>query len=502
MSKMWDIAQYVEANPDRHDQRWRLCKKLYTAKEYRLALEHLLVLKNEWEDRKRVRRYLGATLYRLERYAEAVSELKEAINIWPEEIDLREQLAQVLFKSGDLDACADAWEKIAEVNPKHKYAAKAAKAMRAQAKGEEYDQFDTDAMGEDLDQGFGMSVEVTCPQCNAKNSDEFDRCWNCHAPLGKGTPAPKPAVSAVGSNPYKPIEIEDDEDGARGKAVYFLGAGAGLAGLYALFLIFKLMMQAAPTGPAMSLDELLTMHMNGTRVWLGILLLVNWSFLLAISVDLFFNEKPSRIPEALCAGLITGGISFALTWLPLEKLMLAFMVPALVSLPLMVVFLPKKFPKILGAWVLQLALVFGFMFACASIVERSNTGQWFNPIAEYNGLLEYSKKRAADNNPSGYTVIEGAAPVEKQFKLERTGSTWLDLKAKAVTFTVEHETAGEDLRFEVADGSKTIIFEMLKNPKWSGMYNLETGKTFTINTYGPEGAAVKVSINSLLFPKF
>ena len=49
MTDVWDIAQYVEAHPDNNEQRWRLAKKLYMAWEYRLALEHLQVLKNEWD---------------------------------------------------------------------------------------------------------------------------------------------------------------------------------------------------------------------------------------------------------------------------------------------------------------------------------------------------------------------------------------------------------------------------------------------------------------------
>lgn len=92
MADVWEIAEYVESHPENYDQRWRLCKKLYTAWEYRLALEHLLVLKNEWTQKANVRRYLGATYYRLSRYDEAVSELEEAVEIWPGETGLRKSV--------------------------------------------------------------------------------------------------------------------------------------------------------------------------------------------------------------------------------------------------------------------------------------------------------------------------------------------------------------------------------------------------------------------------
>lgn len=84
MAEVWDIAKYVEEHPDDYEQRWRLAKKLYAAWEYRLALEHLQVLRNEWQKRLNVVRYLAATYYRLGRYDEAVAELREAIETWPQ----------------------------------------------------------------------------------------------------------------------------------------------------------------------------------------------------------------------------------------------------------------------------------------------------------------------------------------------------------------------------------------------------------------------------------
>ncbi|MEK7795771.1 MAG: hypothetical protein AAB353_14635, partial [Candidatus Hydrogenedentota bacterium] len=82
MADVWELQQWVEGHPDRFDQRWRLAKKLFLAWEYRLALEHLLVLKNEWDRRPNVVRYLAATYYRLGRYEEAIEELRAATQSW------------------------------------------------------------------------------------------------------------------------------------------------------------------------------------------------------------------------------------------------------------------------------------------------------------------------------------------------------------------------------------------------------------------------------------
>ncbi|MBX3179259.1 MAG: tetratricopeptide repeat protein [Candidatus Hydrogenedentes bacterium] len=126
MADIWDIARYVEANPDDHEQRWRLAKKLYTAWEYRLALEHLQILKNEGPRRINILRYLGATYYRLGRYEEAIRELEGAIDLWPDEIGLYEQLARVLEIAGDNRRASALWKKALELDPHHPMAAHAA----------------------------------------------------------------------------------------------------------------------------------------------------------------------------------------------------------------------------------------------------------------------------------------------------------------------------------------------------------------------------------------
>ena len=131
MAEIWDIARYVEANPDDHEQRWRLAKKLYTAWEYRLALEHLQILKNEGQNRLNILRYLSATYYRLGRYEEATSELNAAIAVWPDEVGLYEQLARVLEIAGDHPGAASMWDKVLDLDPHHPMAAHSAARLRS-----------------------------------------------------------------------------------------------------------------------------------------------------------------------------------------------------------------------------------------------------------------------------------------------------------------------------------------------------------------------------------
>jgi Flp pilus assembly protein TadD len=125
----------VESNPDDHEQRWRLAKKLYTAWEYRLALEHLQILKNEGPERINILRYLGATYYRLGRYDEAIKELRSAIATWPDEIGIYEQLARVLEIAGDHVGAADMWDMALQLDPHHPMAAHAAERLRSNLPG-------------------------------------------------------------------------------------------------------------------------------------------------------------------------------------------------------------------------------------------------------------------------------------------------------------------------------------------------------------------------------
>ena len=169
--RMWEIARYVEAHPENHEQRWRLAKKLYASWEYRLALEHLLILKDEWQRKINVHRYLAATLYRLGLYVEAQRALEEAIEYWPKDVGLREQLARVLETAGKRDEAADMWESIRELQPSHPMAESAVRRLRRKTEASASEELNIGAS----DSGIDLSPGQVCPNCGAHNGEEFFR---------------------------------------------------------------------------------------------------------------------------------------------------------------------------------------------------------------------------------------------------------------------------------------------------------------------------------------
>src|SRR5690606_32522134 len=217
--------------------------------------------KNEWPQKLNIRRYLAATYYRLGRYDDASDELRHALKNWPEEIGLHEQLARVLEIAGDRETAAVAWEDIAELDPHHPIAKSAAKRLReSNAKDARQDLRLLDS-----DSGIDLSPGQVCPSCGAQNSDEFERCWQCHAALLSGhggvhaTPRPSRRTPAITAE----------------SAILLLGlATLGMIALGFILSVQMLFDAALPGEPTHTLQQLFTVDLARSRVILGALMLL------------------------------------------------------------------------------------------------------------------------------------------------------------------------------------------------------------------------------------
>ena len=179
MSDLRELTDYVSEHPDAYDYRWRLAKKLYMAWEYKEALKHLLVLKSDWTRHLNVLRYLAATYYRLGRYEEAIQELEEILRQWPGEIPVWEQYARVSEVAGRTEAAIVAWEEVLKLDPDHSIAGRAVLRLRSTPDNSSREELNL----ADSDSGINLSAAHICENCGAQNSEEFDRCWQCHALL-------------------------------------------------------------------------------------------------------------------------------------------------------------------------------------------------------------------------------------------------------------------------------------------------------------------------------
>ncbi len=175
MADVDEIRAYVESHPDDHKQRWRLAKKLYSAWDYRSALEHLIVLREVWPDQVPVLRYLAATYYRLGKYEEAERELKLALKDHPDEYSLLEQLAKVYEGAGRTDDAIDAWTKVQEIRPSK--TAEEALERLGMAMGT---MASTMATNVPEMSSHGNETVMKCPHCGESNDVFSKRCSRCH----------------------------------------------------------------------------------------------------------------------------------------------------------------------------------------------------------------------------------------------------------------------------------------------------------------------------------
>lgn len=486
MVDIWDLGRYVEDHPDEYDKRWRLAKKLYLACEYRLALEHLQVLRNEWVRKLNVVRYLAATYYRLGRYDEAVDELKEAIEVWPEEVGLREQLARVLEVAGRPQEASRLWEQVAQMDPDHAIARQAADRLLSPPDNSPEEELRI----HESDSGIDLAPKRACPYCGAQNSVEFDRCWQCHELL-----------MALPSAPAAPRARTQTTDLRR--AANILGALALVAVLaYGAYLVIAALPSAEPA-PDIEVSPtifgtLLPLLLQ-TRLVLGLVLLVAWPIVLFLAVRWVPSDQPNPGIIAL-AGLFLGALAFGALWAPIQLAAALGVVLLLVSFLLMLSAFGLSFRDTIVAWMIQAALVFGAGAVALVAVEGPR------PLIEAPAILRYTGEHDGAREPT-YRFDAPPAPVSARYTVQwkSSGSVWLDRKLNAAQFEVVHSVPGPALSFEVKERGKAVFFEKFSGSPFRARIDIEPAKPFEVNVRGvPEqfGQPVGVAVYSLLEPVF
>lgn len=474
MADVWEIARYVEAHPDDADQRWRLAKKLYTAWEYRLALEHLQILKNEWPDRLNVRRYLAATYYRLGRYDDAIQELREAVEKWPDEIGVREQLARSLLAARNREGALEVWETVLKLHPEHRFAAKAVKSIRKEIQKE-----GAAARGDVVGPAaFTQADERPCPYCGAMNGVEFERCWQCHGVL-KAPAAVKHAPRPRRAERPDPWPI--------------------LAGLTLLALVpFGLYRTLRAFYPATFGDEelpqlttiadIVSGELMTVRLIALLVLLVAWPIALRLAAALIAFEDLDTV-RVTVAGVVFAVLAYALTWLPPASLWLGPIVLAVATLPVCLWAFEAGYGRGALIWLIQ-----GSIAGLAGLTVLAGV-HGFAILPE----LPVIARHLAEGRAISESRYKGTSPIRATIQWEGTGSSWLDARTSHVEFRIETGPVARRLFFELSDPKRTYVYKEILGQRLAAGYGpVEPGHPYSLLVEGENGVDVTLTVRSFL----
>lgn len=506
MADLWEIARYVEANPNNYVQRWRLAKKLYLAWEYRLALEHLQILKNEWDEKENVLRYLAATYYRLKRLTDSVDELKGALQIWPQSLGLYEQLARTLDIADRKDEAVEVWTEILARVPEHAYANRAIRAAdvdRNKARPGESRPVGDDAgpsrrldtaLGEEprrLETTYESTYEtpppgqpdIVCPQCGTRNSSGFLHCWRCHGNLSEA--------------PLDPLVVSVPQSGeARRVNTRVILAGGVLALLFALDL-FLTYIHLRPSGETaetgiveVTLSDFVMRHFAGTHVGLGLLLLFGWPLLLNAALFLTATPQSSRAKQHF-TGVTLAAFCYAVSWLPGVLLPIGLVLLLIAAFVMTRYFIGIPLQATILAWMVQVLGVATLSLTAVAATEGVDF------VVELPLIARFESGPA--NEPTlAYT---GVSPVEISLEWESSGSTWLDREAAAAGFSISAGLHERPLFVEIQDGGgRTRAFEKLTADELQFVFEpVEPREPYRLLITGrEEGVALTIEIRSLL----
>ena len=448
MSKTHDLQEYVTKHPRDHEKRWRLAKRLYKEGKYEQTLDHLQVVKQYRTPKIHVVRYIAATYYRLERFDDAVSELSQAIEEFPYDLSLREQLARVLRQAGRTKEALNAWQDILERQPDHTLAQKAVASLAKQS--EAATAADEEPL-EDEDLGIEPATGPVCPNCGAVNAEEFERCWKCHGLLAptdalmpaEPTPLPRPPSQ------HEPLDLSSAWHLVAGVA-FVVFAAAGLFFTARHYLIAGALDQEAAI--PLTVQELLAQELFITRLIMGLALLLVWPLALWVASSVARADDTFLLTIVL-TGLFFASLTYVALFLPLywaAKAVLALVL--LAALPILITF-RCALPRGLLVWLIHAALV----LATAVLVLVSVEG--LSALTQFSKAARFAKNHDTAPDAGRYYFPPRPAPVDMTVRWRSTGSTWLDKKAGKAAIEVSCPAPPPLLKVELSDATGTLHYE-------------------------------------------
>ncbi len=521
MADIWDTVERVEKNPDDHAERWRLAKQLYGAWEYDQALGHLLVLKQKWEPKLNVRRYLAACLFRLGRHEEAVTELHEAIVLWPDEIGLQEQLTRVLEGMGAHARAREVWEDIARRHPDHPLAVKAIAKLRRRETAEglpavagvraarrmagfESPRRDSKGPLDEVDSQFSSSEQgadpgrdsLACPKCGASNVGTVPRCWQCGG--------------RIAEDPFSDFDRTEDQETtgvAFSPETMSMAAIAAVVVLLLLGLYLSLSMlgaagQGAGDGAVRTVWELYERQIGYSRAITGLVTILFWPLAFFLAVLLVPSAKPVPGMLIVLAGLFMGSLAYAASFLPPPLTLLTVFLPMVLSLMLVLSTFGMPAGRAVGAWAIQFGAVLLIGTATFVASESFLLKDPLNPLREAMAVAGFVGASAQESIPGSYRLPQDVVPISQDIVWHPTGSDWLDRRADTVSFTLKSEREGAQLKFQIYDETGARVFDYVQNRLYSKSFSVIPGKKYTVAVSGEKGIGAQVILEGLLRPDF
>lgn len=474
MNDLKELADYVVEHPEAYDYRWRLAKKLYMAWEYNEALRHLLILKKDWTRKLNVLRYLAATLYRLGRYQEAVDELEGILGQWPLELPVWEQLAKVREVMGDYEKAAEAWEEVVRLDPDHSIAGRAIERLRIGPADTPRDKLH---LG-DSDSGINLSTGRVCRNCGAQNSEEFDRCWQCHAQLNQR---------------HTPADLRPSEAAPSSVMLWLRPLLGGIAAVASFAAALYVALVRFPSETAVaempaSLYEALGQSLYMPRAAVGVSLAVGGPFLL-FAIFRIARIRGLNLVDASGAGLLVASCTYLLLWTPLKYQPYAIAGPAAASAFVLALFLPDgNYGRVVVAWLAHSLLA----TTLALVVWISMVGM--EPVRDWPLIARYAE--LSQNEPRELPIPGGKAPYICTLVWSTSGSPWLDAQCDRVFFNLETGSPGLPMTVELS--ANGAIQHATSQAPYRFVHPITPETRYTLRIATPEDGAFQGTVTGFL----
>jgi hypothetical protein len=372
--------------------------------------------------------------------------------------------------------------------PDHPIARRAAERLRGQRDPvkKEHAELNID----ESDSGIDLAPKRICPGCGAQNAAEFDRCWQCHAPLAEGA-----ALAPVAPLPLSSLR----EHGERSPLWTFAGVAMLVAlvggGAYAAFSGIPRPETELPVPAFATVYDALWDSLMMTRLVVGAVLLFAWPIVLFIALRFVPSDSPGG-GVVLLTGCILALLAFGVLWAPFHLLGTLAILLALASLVIIGLLFEISIRDTVLVWMFQL----GAMVVIAALAFGGVEG--FGALPELPAAVRFAAKHDRAQTPD----VAHPAPATKvdalyKIRWESTGSKWLDRKVARTYFRVNAPAPGDPTTFSLREPDGAVLVEEMTVQPFQASYPVNTDIPYElIIRGGPEqaGAPVELTVYGLL----